>query len=165
MCKFCTYCLWTFQNPYSSNRLCGWTELLSIWPNAIMVKSSKRLIKWACGACERNCHACVYCSGCKIWFHAECENLTAENFEVISNLRDDYLCSSCTKATGFSGSIKRLKGSRASLSSKIQMEDIYLKRMQLQLHPIRDPRTRPVDRISSNLLKLSGMWYYLCFQD
>lgn len=60
------------------------------------VKTFKNAAFMPCGSCRKNCtNNSIYCDCCKVWFHAECENISAHFGLFTSKENIPYLCKAC----------------------------------------------------------------------
>lgn len=56
---------------------------------------SKRSAFWPCGSCRQNCASGIQCDACKQWFHAQCQDLSEGDLNVLSSSTATYTCEDC----------------------------------------------------------------------
>ena len=144
-----------FQN-YAKSRLTG---LKMVRKSARGAKS-----KWPCGNCGFQCNDdAIFCEDCGRWYHVKCENLSSNDFTVLRQLTEEYLCSSCTHTGGefsYDRALLRLRVcvSNGTLESGVKLESILLRNT-----PTVQVRTdelflgsKAVDAVACGILKRTG---------
>ena len=122
--------------------------------------------KWACGSCGLQCNDdSVFCECCRVWHHAKCERLSANDLRVLHRLTEDYLCLSCTHLSGvydFPGALKRLEDAArvGTLEAAVKMENIFLRctppvRMRADEQQF---GTRTLDAVAQHILRNFGKY-------
>ncbi len=62
-------------------------------------------IEYPCGTCDKDCEVgsppAVFCGDCNLWYHAVCQQLTAEMMKSLENdVVQDYVCKNCAQQNG-----------------------------------------------------------------
>ena len=65
-------------------------------PSKRKITVSQRSADWPCGSCRQNCRSdCIRCDTCKSWYHAQCEDLSADDFKFYTQSTAAYECERC----------------------------------------------------------------------
>ena len=102
------------------------------------VKKGKKVIpsgpEYPCGSCFRECvdDNTILCESCNLWFHIECENVSSDQFEMLSRSPMPFCCGKCRLADGkfdFEAGLTRLGLAKTieQLHDVVQIEQIYMK--------------------------------------
>ena len=93
----------TVQNIYKLEILNLFTSFVHVLRTNLCKMPSKRKITvsqrsafWPCGTCRQNCRSdCIRCDSCKQWYHAKCEDLSADDFKFYTESTATYTCENC----------------------------------------------------------------------
>lgn len=104
--------------------------------------------KFPCGACKRACKEktnLIFCEGCFLWHHIECEELSEALFTELRLMPLGYRCNRCIKSTfqpesfDYRLSLTRLRDALEEsvdmLRTAIRREEIFLRKTKLILAP------------------------------
>ena len=125
-------------------------------------RSAKR--KWPCGTCSFQCNDdAILCEDCGVWYHAKCDNLSADDFKVLRQMTEGYLCSSCTYNGGrfdYDKALWRLGNAvrNGMLENGVKLESILLRgtpAVQARSDELLLGK-KTVDTIAKNILKKAG---------
>ena len=137
-----------------------------------MVRKSTRQIKrkWPCGTCDLQCNdESIFCEGCRMWYHAECDNLSVSDLKALQDLTEDYLCSSCTHVNGvfdYENAQQRLTSATCvgMLETAVKLENIFLSTPAIQPRTVElEFGTRTSDAVAKNILKNAGKFNFSLF--
>lgn len=129
--------------------------------------------KWPCGTCSFQCNdESIFCEGCKMWHHAQCDNLSVRDLKALQDLTEDYLSSTCTHAGAgvfdYENALQRLTSATyvGMLESAVKLEKIFLR--NTPAIPSRTVElefgTQSVDAVAKNILKNAGEFNLFIYQ-